>query len=76
MNHLHSDIVGVRALDRRVLAVAVARLDGWCAYIGAVAGVSHDNEKHEVKQSGSKLREAEAAAIFPWIGSQFGDYVP
>lgn len=53
------------ALDTRVLAVAATRVEGaWAAYIGPVAGNSHDNEKYEVLQSGTKLPEKIARAIF------------
>ena len=54
----------VIALDRQVLAVATERIDGWCAYIGAVPGKNHDNEWDEVLRQGCKLSEHVAIAIF------------
>lgn len=59
-------IVNWRALDRRVLVVAVKRVEGaWCAYIGSVPGESHLREVQQVARYGSKLDERLAKAIFP-----------
>lgn len=55
----------VRALDRQVLVVATRRLDGWRAYIGAVAGKRHADEWRVVLDHGAKLHEAIARAIVP-----------
>ena len=52
------------ALDRKVLAVLTERIEGWCAYIGAVPGKSHDKEWDEVLRQGCKLQERVAVAIF------------
>ena len=61
-----SEIVDYRALDRKVLCVAVKRVEGaWCAYIGAVAGNSHKDELDQVKRYGAKLPEDIALAVFP-----------
>lgn len=60
-----SDVVDWKALDARVLCVAVKRVDGWCAYIGAVPGQSHERELDDVKSFGNKLPEKVALAIFP-----------
>jgi len=60
-----SKIADWRALDSRVLVVAVRRIDGWCAYIGAVPGESHERELQDVKDHGNKLPESIALAIFP-----------
>lgn len=51
------------ALARQVLAVLCRRVDGWCVYIDAVEGYSHDQEWQEVARSGSKLTEPAARAI-------------
>ncbi len=53
------------ALDTRVLVVARTRVEGsWAAYVGPVAGHSHDNEKYEVLQRGTKLSEPLARFVF------------
>ena len=63
------DEIGIadwRALDRRVLVVAVKRIPGeWCAYIGAVPGESHLKEIQHVRKYGSKLSESIALTLFP-----------
>lgn len=51
-------------LDYKVIAVAVTRVDGWAAYIGAVPGLSHGVEYRQVLQDGTKLDEQVARAIF------------
>lgn len=61
-----SEIVDYRALDRKVLCVAVKRAEGtWCAYIAAVPGEDHEGELHEVKAYGNKLPESIALEVFP-----------
>ena len=60
-----SEIVSWRALDSRVLVVAVKRVDGWCAYIGAVPGQTHELEIQDVRDHGAKLSKRVALAIFP-----------
>lgn len=61
-----SEIADWRALDMRVLAVAVKRVPGeWCAYIKAVPGNNHEQEIEVVKNYGSKLSEKIALAMFP-----------
>lgn len=60
------------ALDREVLAVAVERIDGWCAYIGAVPGINHTMEFMMVAQHGSKLPKPLAIVMFPqYIGEPY-----
>ncbi len=56
-----------RALDRRVLVVAVINdnVGDWNAYIGAVPGIKHDHEYAEVAKTGSKLPLPIARLIFP-----------
>jgi len=54
----------VIALDSKVLAVSTDRIDGWCAYIGAVPGSSHEVEWDKVLRQGCKLSEHVAVAIF------------
>ncbi len=56
----------VRALARRVLCVAVTRIEGrWKAYCDAVDGQSHDDEAGEIIKLGVPLYPAVAAAVFP-----------
>lgn len=50
-------------LASRVLAVLVRRVDGWCVYVDAVPGHSHDTEWQEVRRTGGKQSEAMATAI-------------
>ena len=50
-------------LSHDVLAVLSRRHDGWCIYVGAVPGLSHNLEWHEVASSGNKQCEAVAKAI-------------
>lgn len=47
----------------RVLAVLSRRVDGWCVYIDAVPGVSHDDEWRDVARFGDKQKEEVARAI-------------
>lgn len=61
-----SEIADWRALDRKVLVVAIKRVEGfWCAYIGSVPGESHELELQDVRDRGNKLDEKIALAIFP-----------
>ena len=61
-----SKIVTYRALDKKVLCVAVKRVEGaWCAFIGAVPGESHEAELEDVKLYGAKLPESIALEVFP-----------
>ena len=61
-----SEIIGYRALDSKVLCVAVKRVEGaWCAYIAAVPGESHQAELEDAKNHGNKLPEDVALAVFP-----------
>ena len=50
-------------LDRRVLAVLVRRVDGWCVYVGAVPGKRHSAEWADVAAHGTKQRKPMAIAI-------------
>lgn len=50
-------------LGWRVLAVLSRRVDGWCIYVDAVPGQSHDAEWREVAKTGDKQREPVAKAI-------------
>ena len=61
------------ALGRCVLAVLSRRAEGWCVYVGAVAGKSHDVEGQEVAKHGSKQSETIARAIVSQIGFEPGD---
>jgi len=59
-------VIRWKALNRDVLAVANSRCEGaWCAYIGAVPGMHHDNEWQEIRAHGGKLSEHIARVIFP-----------
>jgi len=61
-----SDILEYRALDYKVLAVAVAGgIGDWTAYIGAVEGKDHDLESNVVARKGSKLPQRVAELLFP-----------
>jgi len=61
-----SEIVDYRALDRKVLCVAVKRVEGaWCAYIAAVPGENHQKELDLVKRFGAKLPKEIALEVFP-----------
>lgn len=67
-NRLNMEIIGMRALAQRVLAVAVSRLDApgaWTAYIDAVPGDSHKREAGIVCRDGDKLSEEMARLLFP-----------
>ncbi len=58
-----------RALDRNVVAVAIPEPPHgpycWKAFIGAVAGESHDREWTEVRDRGTRLDAELARVIFP-----------
>ena len=55
-----------KALNVNVLAVARTRIEGaWGAYIAAVPGLRHEDERAAVLGYGAKLREPVARAIFP-----------
>lgn len=61
-----SKILEVKALDSKVLAVAVEGSVGdWAVYIGAVPGHNHEVELYEVVDNGSKLSRNLAEAMFP-----------
>ena len=62
------------AMDARVLAVAVQRVDGWCAYVGSVAGVNHMEEYRGVMAHGCKLPARIARAIFSGYAFAEGEY--
>jgi hypothetical protein len=54
------------ALARQILVVATpGQADDWAAYIGVVPGKNHDDEEASVIETGSKLRECIATAMFP-----------
>ncbi len=50
-------------LARCVLAVLSRRVEGWCVYVGAVAGKDHDAEWENVASYGSRQLEEIARAI-------------
>ena len=56
-----------RALDQHVLAVAVINesVGDWSAYIGAVPGISHNQEYTEMVKTASKLPLPIARLLFP-----------
>lgn len=54
----------IYALARRVLAVAVIEDTHWCAYIDAVPGKNHEDERDAVVYAGVKLRERIARSLF------------
>lgn len=72
---MSNDIVGWKALESKVIAVLIKRVDGWAAYIGSVPGVCHKNEVALVAQEGTKLPKKIALAIFP-DADNYGEYCP
>jgi len=50
-------------LSGHVIAVLSRRIDGWCVYVDAVPGISHDEEWQEVARSGDKTNKKVATAI-------------
>jgi hypothetical protein len=64
------------ALDRNIIAVATnLPYGGWGAYIGVVAGRDHSQELKGVLQTGTKVRERVARAMFPeFDGQPYGFY--
>ena len=60
-----------RALDRRVLVVAV-ETEGmdWAAYIDAVDGISHEKEYMSVAQTGTKVTEKMGTMLFPRLAEK------
>lgn len=62
-----------RALDKRVLAIAVINMEvgDWSAYIGAVPGKNHEREKYEIAATASKLDERIARLIFGDIAARY-----
>lgn len=66
-------------LSSYVLIVLSRRHDGWCAYIGAVAGDNHEREWPGVLASGDKLKPQVAEAIvkhyfYPGFDTEGVDY--
>jgi len=62
-----------RALDKRVLAISVINTEvgDWSAYIGAVPGKNHEQEKYEIAETASKLDERIARLIFGDIAARY-----
>jgi len=55
-----------KALDKNILAVAkVTGENCWCAYVGIVAGKSHEREWRGVVLNGTKLEVDVALVLFP-----------
>jgi hypothetical protein len=69
----YKEIIDYRALDSKVLVVAVAQepIDEWSAYIGAVPGKHHSQEYLDVKAEGSKLSQEIASVIFPDFSNKY-----
>lgn len=69
-------ILAHKALASKVLAVLVERPyggeNGWTAYIDAIEGINHMEERDRVASNGTKLDEEVAKAVFPW---KDGDYI-
>ncbi len=62
----HTIQVTWTALATKVLVVAKTRVEGsWAAYVDAVPGQNHREERHEVLREGTKLPEAVARVLFP-----------
>ena len=66
-------ILVTRALASKVLVIAVINDDikDWAAFIDAVPGMDHEQEKIEVARVGNKLPFEIAKLIFPQIASEF-----
>lgn len=66
-------ILVTRALAKNVLVVAVVDEDirDWAAYIDAVPGMDHEQEKHEVARVGNKIPYEIAKLIFPALASMY-----
>ena len=63
-------------LGHKVLAVLSRRVDGWCVYVDAVPGYSHEAEWGEVAANGDKQNKAVATAIVENLfhpGFEIGD---
>ncbi len=59
-------VLMTKAMASRVLAVVVkGDVDDWAAYIAAVPGKDHEQEKTYVAGSGDKLDKRIAADLFP-----------
>lgn len=57
-----------KALTRKVLVVAVkGHIGDWAAYIDAVPGEKHEDEKYSVAETGEKLDSRLAAVLFPGL---------
>jgi len=66
------EIIGVRALDSTVLAVATKGTVGdWTAYIRGVPGMCHEKEAEEVAQYGNKLPKKIAEMLFPDLAEEY-----
>ena len=66
-------ILVTRALANKVLVVAVVDEDfrRWAAFIDAVPGVNHEQEKIEVAQYGNKIPYEIAKILFPHVASGY-----
>lgn len=55
-----------QALATHVLCVAITRIEcSWAAYCDAVTGDDHEHEQYYVLETGDKLPEPVARALFP-----------
>lgn len=70
---MYREIVDYRALESKVLVVAVAQepIDEWCVYIGAVAGKNHADEYLGVKEYGNKIMHDLARILFPQFEDKY-----
>jgi hypothetical protein len=59
------DIIGIRSLATRVIAVAVRGGWGWRVYIDAVPGENHKREAGHVRDVGTHMRRHDAVHLFP-----------
>lgn len=67
-----TEILGIRALSQRVLAVAVkGSCDDWTAYVDAVEGKNHVEESVVVADKGTKLSQEIAEILFPSIAKEY-----
>ena len=63
LSELKENEIRYTQLSRKVLAVLIIRIDGWCVYLDAVPGVRHSEEWQTILYGGQKQQELIARAI-------------
>ena len=66
-------IADYRAFGPRVLVVATVTegVNHWAAYIDAVPGISHKNERQAVAENGIKIHREIAEFLFPDLAQKY-----